>query len=830
MSKRYIEITSGYRNRNQWPCPSEFAIPIDCNNKSENPLQAYDPITLGYPLDAWYQVPYAAPNWQTTQPSIKPRQINGIYYSSLWPLVPSLDQNISSTISKNIGWIGAMNFSGGTYKKPILNSIVINPTNIWSATTLSNISYNPYYTPQNNYFAGAMLIRFTEDPSCNLNAWNNYQIVNISAPFASPANIGDVLQQAITTASGTIICILSPTSFLVVLSFSFTFTTTGGLIENTASGNLQLPGVFDNTSTEAFSYNGTVETSIISSYDSLSGEVTLNNPFSEDFDPLNDFYLIDFNTDPSNDWGDFISGGPRIFIPNGSNFPQAYERLHIQNYTLSSDTNNKNFSSKIIKYDFKRKIAYLDNPLPLKNQTDIPTNVSLYGSNTFTLRKDLPLATKTYNRISVCNGSIMKLEILNKGNSFKQGETIGTTYTPYFNSPGATFNYPSPDYLLISSSGNAFRGTITSIDKNGGILSIKVEQQGCGYSNGKIYLKNNTSQANGENCTLFIPNVYQSLEVYRNSSSDTHPLIPEGNFVFLPKLGSIDSKTGLQNTDKFTTPPSMPQYFFPPNSSGIINPYSLDIKQNGYPQSVISCDIFGNVNIPESGIRQVVSSYHKDITFGDWWVPVLTGIITPITVLFLHKPWNVYDAGLTYLGTPVYNKNSNLSYSGFLVDQQIEYLQYSLDNLHPLNFTGTRVSQSQMVCFEIKLISLTLPNQPLDNKIGGLISFYRYVYVEFSNINTRGNKGVIYSNNPNANKALFKVSISDTSTPLKSKFIKLRGGETQTVKFRPNDNFYFRVFLSNGELFETSQKDTAPPLPPDFFLQISAQFEIKRLG
>ena len=106
-----------------------------------------------------------------------------------------------------------------------------------------------------------------------------------------------------------------------------------------------------------------------------------------------------------------------------------------------------------------------------------------------------------------------------------------------------------------------------------------------------------------------------------------------------------------------------------------------------------------------------------------------------------------------------------------------------------------------------------------------MIAFYPYIYVELRSYNNYS-KGVLNSNNPSSNKALFRVSIRDTSTPLKSKFIKLRGcGAVQTVNFTPNDNLYFRVYLNNGELFDTIQKDTASPLPPDFFVQISAQFE-----
>ena len=63
MSKRYIEIASGYRNRNNWPCPARFVVPIDCRNRTEDPLEAHDPIVDSYPTYAWYKVPYAAPKW-----------------------------------------------------------------------------------------------------------------------------------------------------------------------------------------------------------------------------------------------------------------------------------------------------------------------------------------------------------------------------------------------------------------------------------------------------------------------------------------------------------------------------------------------------------------------------------------------------------------------------------------------------------------------------------------------------------------------------------------------------------------------------------------------
>ena len=84
MSRRYIELVSEYRNRNQWPCPSEFTTPIDCVNKSDSPLDAKDLLVFSYPEYAWYQVPYTAPLWEETSTVItppRPRKINGMYYT-----------------------------------------------------------------------------------------------------------------------------------------------------------------------------------------------------------------------------------------------------------------------------------------------------------------------------------------------------------------------------------------------------------------------------------------------------------------------------------------------------------------------------------------------------------------------------------------------------------------------------------------------------------------------------------------------------------------------------------------------------------------------------
>lgn len=161
-----------------------------------------------------------------------------------------------------------------------------------------------------------------------------------------------------------------------------------------------------------------------------------------------------------------------------------------------------------------------------------------------------------------------------------------------------------------------------------------------------------------------------------------------------------------------------------------------------------------------------------------------------------------------------------------------EILPFSYDNATPLNYTGSDVSQQQMVCYEIELLNLTLPNRTLVVGNGSRITFYQYVYVEFTNVSAAnaGMNGVIYSNNPNATRMLFKCAIDDVPNPILSPFLKIDGdGMVQTVKFNPNDNLKFSVRLPSGEVFQTNQTENQSPLTPNPDMQISALFSIRRL-
>ena len=161
-----------------------------------------------------------------------------------------------------------------------------------------------------------------------------------------------------------------------------------------------------------------------------------------------------------------------------------------------------------------------------------------------------------------------------------------------------------------------------------------------------------------------------------------------------------------------------------------------------------------------------------------------------------------------------------------------ELLPFTEDNHNPFVYTGSMVSQQEMVCYELELINLILPNKTLSVGLGSRIAFYPYVYVELSNVSgaSAGIKNTIYSNNPNSTRMVFRAVIDDVPNPVISSFVKVDGdGMVQTLKFKPNDNLKFSVRLPDGQIYQTLETESLAPLQPNPALQISAMFSIKRL-
>ena len=109
---------------------------------------------------------------------------------------------------------------------------------------------------------------------------------------------------------------------------------------------------------------------------------------------------------------------------------------------------------------------------------------------------------------------------------------------------------------------------------------------------------------------------------------------------------------------------------------------------------------------------------------------------------------------------------------------------------------------------------------------GGKTAYHNYVYVELASIDNPNNS-IIFSNNPNAVRALFTASITNIDDIDQSDYIVMDGDDmTQTVRFRLDTNFKFRVGMPNGDTFETVLDDNLSPLEPNPKVQIRALFQL----
>jgi hypothetical protein len=157
---------------------------------------------------------------------------------------------------------------------------------------------------------------------------------------------------------------------------------------------------------------------------------------------------------------------------------------------------------------------------------------------------------------------------------------------------------------------------------------------------------------------------------------------------------------------------------------------------------------------------------------------------------------------------------------------------FTRDNYNPFVYTGSLTSSQELVCYEVELLNLILPNSVLASGRGGRPIFYPYLYVMLQPISTdtSSNKNIIYSNNPSSYGMLYRAVVDDTPIPAISPFIKIDGdGMVHVIKFKPNTSFRFAVFHSNGEPFRTSLDEQYSPSIPNALTQISACFAFKRI-
>jgi len=126
----------------------------------------------------------------------------------------------------------------------------------------------------------------------------------------------------------------------------------------------------------------------------------------------------------------------------------------------------------------------------------------------------------------------------------------------------------------------------------------------------------------------------------------------------------------------------------------------------------------------------------------------------------------------------------------------------------PLGLQMTTVGFQQGVCYKVRLVSLTIPNQPVQG-INELPSFFPYLFLELYNTNQNSqSSNIIYSNNPNTSKVMFVCPIGNPRNQLTSSYVVIRSSQVNFVKWSTLGYLHFRVLQPNGETLVYNQTVT----------------------
>jgi len=349
-----------------------------------------------------------------------------------------------------------------------------------------------------------------------------------------------------------------------------------------------------------------------------------------------------------------------------------------------------------------------------------------------------------------------------------------------------------------------FLGSFPSYDR--GMITVEINFPETFVPTNQFYIFDPTDLSNDDYAYIFVPcsseffhNTYNNYILYNETINDFRPIFDYDATVHcvIIKNGNIKSTWGYNHNysiRKESPYIPLPNDFNPFVISATISTVELDV------------DLSNETDLINKFIRILPPQYNYYSTdLADNECRRITSY-NPTT--------NIIGVFPAFSAIPV-------------AGRKIEILSFSYDNLNPFVYTGSLLSQQELVCYEIELLSLILPTEILSVGHGGLITSYQFVYVELSNTCSVGTRNIIYSNNPNSTKTLFKVPLFDIQDP--PYFIKVGGGMTQTIKFKPNDTLLFSVTLSNGEILNTIIQEKFSPSKPEPRIQISALFGMRRI-
>jgi hypothetical protein len=194
-----------------------------------------------------------------------------------------------------------------------------------------------------------------------------------------------------------------------------------------------------------------------------------------------------------------------------------------------------------------------------------------------------------------------------------------------------------------------------------------------------------------------------------------------------------------------------------------------------------------------------------------------------VSTTFVRYMFDTVPASATTYRGGTTNPGEGHFYEIVSLSTYYEVLPFSHDNLFSINIPSQLTKESD---FEIRLLTVTLPNHLLRSSYGGRMVDYPYLYVKLSSSTPMTNQ--IFSNNRSSPQALFKVPVVDIAESWRSSYIKLSSpGMAQRCNFNLQDGVSFEITTPDGNVIETIAEEWFSPNTPNPLAQISATFSIE---
>lgn len=179
-------------------------------------------------------------------------------------------------------------------------------------------------------------------------------------------------------------------------------------------------------------------------------------------------------------------------------------------------------------------------------------------------------------------------------------------------------------------------------------------------------------------------------------------------------------------------------------------------------------------------------------------------IVNPNTQSLFYLYYSLHERNLVYFNIDIidfqYLNDIVFPYSNSF---QVIFLPYH-SILPSINIP--RISLQEKTCYNVRLLSISLPNLPVCG-FNVLLSSFPYLIVTLCNGPTLSLEDSIITNNPNAFSSNFIVPIANIKNPLIVRFVSIRSPINSTIfKLFLRDSIFFSVRIPNGELlrFKTS--------------------------